>query len=124
MARPLKTGADKRTDIIRVRVTPAEKTQLLQQASEAGYCASDFIRLKVTHSSPLRQKPTPERESLLKLHAELGKIGSNVNQIAHVLNTYALNGEPLDVPEDIIKNALYGIQALTHAIHNELRNGH
>lgn len=124
MARSLKTNANKRTEIIRVRVTPTEKKQLHDEASEVGYSASDFIRLKVIHSQPLRQKPTPEREVILKLHAELGKIGSNVNQIAHVLNINALNGEPLDVPEDVIKNALYGIQTLTRTLHEVLRNGH
>lgn len=124
MARPKKTEAEKRTLIIRVRVTSTEKSQLHHDAREAGYSASDFIRLKVIQSQPLHRKPTPEREGFLKLHAELGKIGSNVNQIAHVLNTNVLNGDKLHVPEDVITNTLYGIQTLTRALQELLRNGH
>ncbi|MBA9076558.1 plasmid mobilization protein [Rufibacter quisquiliarum] len=124
MSRPQKSGDEKRTVTVRVRFTPAEKKQLWETAAEAGRSPSDFIRAASLGCKPLRPKPTPEREALIRLQAELGKVGSNVNQIAHALNTCLLNGDPVSVPEEAISRAMSNVEILTHAIQLELRHGH
>jgi hypothetical protein len=127
MARPTKDDTIKRDLTVRVRVTFAEKQQLWQQAQEAGYTPSDYIRVKALGASgPLggasvrRSVPTPDRAALLSLLAELGKVGSNVNQIARHLNgadAYGLRADQL--------NATIGnVEALTAQLLNLLRDGH
>ncbi|MBD2704810.1 plasmid mobilization relaxosome protein MobC [Spirosoma sp. BT702] len=112
MARPQKDGADKRDLTIRVRVTSAEKLRIWQMAADNGYTPSDFMRLRtMAATQPLRRVPTPERELLLNVMAELGKIGSNVNQIARHLNSRDETGHGID-PEDI-NQAMQGLDALT-----------
>jgi uncharacterized protein (DUF1778 family) len=86
MARPLKGGGDKRESIIRVRFTAAEKIQIQKAASSRGLTVSDFIRVLAINASPLFRKATPERAAFIKGLAELGKIGSNLNQIARAIN--------------------------------------
>ena len=88
MARPHKDGDDKRDLTIRVRVTTTERNRIWQLAAEQGHTPSDFMRLRTMAATlPLRRVPTPDRKILLNLMAELGKLGSNVNQIArHLAN--------------------------------------
>lgn len=120
MARPKKTGEEKRDFTIRVRVTPAEKKQLVKSAQQQGLTTSDFMRVKSISSAPLFKKATPERAAFIKNLAELGKIGSNVNQIARALN----QGQGATLPNQLLDNALHGIDTLTHQLINLLANGH
>ena len=57
-------------------------------------------------AAPARRVPTPDREALLKLLAEAGKQGSNLNQIARVLNHREQTGEPIDIPGAVISDAV------------------
>ena len=71
------------------RWTPAEHEQLSQRARRAGLSRAAFIRLKTLgDEGPRSQKrPSKERRDLAQLLGELGKIGSNINQIARHLNS-------------------------------------
>lgn len=120
MARPRKAGEEKREFTIRVRVTPAEKKQLVKYAEQQGLTTSDFMRLRSISSTPLFRKATPERAAFIKNLAELGKIGSNVNQIARVLNQQ----QEAAVPNQLLTDALHGIDTLTHHLINLLAHGH
>lgn len=120
MARPSKDDTTKRILTIRIRVTQAEKTLIWQQAREAGHTPSDYLRVRALASPPVRRVPTPDRAVLLQLLAELGKIGSNVNQIARSLNSYQ---HPVIRP-DSITDAMTGVDDLTAQILNILRDGH
>lgn len=114
MARPQKDGADKRDFTIRVRVTSAEKLRIWQMAASAGYTPSDFMRLRtMAATQPVRHKPTPDRELLLNVMAELGKVGSNVNQIARHLNSRDETGQLAGIKTDDINQAMQGLDALT-----------
>ncbi|QMW06683.1 MobC family plasmid mobilization relaxosome protein [Spirosoma foliorum] len=114
MARPQKDDADKREFTIRVRVTASEKLRIWEMAAEAGYTPSDFMRLRtMAATQPLRHKPTPERELLLNVMVELGKIGSNVNQIARSLNSRDETGQLTGIDIDEINQAMQGLDALT-----------
>ncbi|MFC5410825.1 plasmid mobilization relaxosome protein MobC [Larkinella bovis] len=124
MARPQKETDAKRNVTIRVRVTAAEKRQIWQLAADAGYTPSDYMRLKTMASTPLRQVPTPDRAVLLNLMAELGKIGSNVNQIAHALNYFRLSGQLADVNSEDITRSLDKLDGLTGQVLTLLEHGH
>lgn len=86
MARPEKPEADKRVFIIRLRVTLSEKSHIWQTAKDVGLGPSDYMRGSILQIKPARTVPTPDRELLLKYLAELGKQGSNFNQIARRAN--------------------------------------
>ncbi|GAB4023355.1 hypothetical protein GCM10028808_73560 [Spirosoma migulaei] len=114
MARPSKDDADKREFTIRVRVTASEKLRIWQMAAENGYTPSDFMRLRtMAATQPLRHKPTPDRELLLNVMAELGKIGSNVNQIARSLNSRDETGQLVGINAYEINQAMQGLDSLT-----------
>ena len=124
MARPQKDGADKRDFTIRVRVTSAEKLRIWQMAAEAGYTPSDFMRLRTMASQPLRRVPTPDREALLHLMAELGKIGSNINQITRVLNSVDDMTQLALIDTDAINQAMQSLDELNAQTLKLLSGGH
>lgn len=86
MGRPLKPDDKRRKNLLRVRVTDQEKSRIEQLAADAGLTPSDYLRGSVLHTKPARNVPTPDRALLLKVLAELNKLGSNHNQIARALN--------------------------------------
>ena len=88
MARP--NATERRSKQLKARFTEAELQTVNQQAEAAGMTVSDVLRFGV-----LRQSPPPRRRGThpVKDHAELaqllgavGKIGANVNQLAHKAN--------------------------------------
>ena len=123
MARPTKTGSEKRDLMVRVRLNVAEKKQLEQQAKTTGVTVSDYLRIKAFGVAPSQPVLTPQRETLLRFLAELGKQGSNVNQIARALNQ-AKGNPSAGVPEHIITRALEESTFLIQLIRKELQHGH
>lgn len=124
MVRPLKDGDDNRGIIFRVRFTAAEKKKLLELSAQAGLTPSDFVRVKTIGSQPHIRKATPERAILIRLQAELNKVGSNANQIARALNRRSDSDTLTGVSEELINDALHGIKLLTAQIAKELGHGH
>lgn len=123
MTRPRKDGEDKRTLVFKVRLTPAEKTKLFELAAEAGVSPSDFARVKILNAAPQGKKATPDRAILIGLQAELGKVGSNANQIARALNRRADSDNLTGLSVELINDALHGIKLLTAQIAKELGHG-
>lgn len=123
MARPNKNGGDKRDFTIRVRVTSAEKLRLWQMAADAHCTPSDFMRTKTLGSPLTRRVASPDRTVLLNFLAELGKIGSNVNQIARALNRRADSGELVGIQFDDITRAMAGVDLLTTHLTRLLTDG-
>jgi mobilization protein NikA len=83
-----RTSAPK-TNFVRVRYDPEGRARLDARAAAAHMTLSDFIR-HVTEGpgGPRpRRKPPVEIRELARTLAELGKWGSNVNQMARVANT-------------------------------------
>jgi len=113
MARPQKGGDDKRTIMIYVRMTAAEKVRLQALAQTAGLTPSDFIRVKTIGGVPFIRKATPEREALIVGLAHLGKVGSNLNQIARALNRRHEDGEIIGVSKALIEHVLMEVKTLT-----------
>ena len=67
--------------------------------------------LGITPPARSVHRPAVETQAVVKLLAELGKIGSNVNQIAKHLNA----GRPGDTVEASIELALRDLMELRHA---------
>lgn len=124
MARPRKYTDEKRVFIIRVRVTPGERIQLVDAAKEAGLTLSDFMRVKTINAVPFIKKATPERAILISGMAQLGKIGSNVNQIARALNRRDDQAAGVRVPLQIIEQAMNSVENLCRHLFKLLENGH
>lgn len=124
MARPQIHTDKKRTSIIRVRVTETEKAGLAQAAKESGFTISDYVRIKAINSKPQMRRKLPERQLVVAFLAELGKIGSNINQIARGINRRLAAGKEPDVPAEVIKQSLNSVETLTEHLIEILEHGH
>ena len=116
MARPLKSEDNKREFVIRMRVSKNEKLRIWQQAKNAGLTPSDYLRGLAIAARPARKVPTPDRELLLKILAELNMNGSNLNQIARALNRRQDSAELVGTTEQGLNHALYGVATLTKSL--------
>lgn len=123
MPRPKKDAHEKRDTMIRVRFTASEQKRLLASSALSGCNASDYIRLKVLDNVPRLKKASNERAQLITGLGELGKVGSNLNQIARALNRRALTGRGEWVPDQLIENALQGVDTLTRHLITLLEHG-
>ena len=91
-AQPLKRrgGSEKRqrTAAILVRLTPEERAAAEDAASRAGLSLASFARGQMLGGKPPRaaKRPPVEKAQLALILAQLGKIGSNLNQIARASN--------------------------------------
>ena len=79
---------DPKTKFISVRCTGGEYTRINDAAAEAGLTIGAYLRtLALGDAGPrARRRPPIERAELARMLGELGKIGSNINQIAHAYN--------------------------------------
>lgn len=84
------SGSEKRQKnlFIRGRVNEEEKKEVVEKASKAGMTEGEFVRSRCLDKVKTRaaRRPTVELENLSRLLGELGKVGSNLNQIAKTLN--------------------------------------
>jgi hypothetical protein len=122
MARPQKSESEKTTHKVQFRTTADEKKRMEQLASEAGLSLTDLIKKAVFGKAPKQHKPTPDRSVFLKGLAELGKIGSNVNQIARALNRRAESEGVRGLPDEVIAHALHGVTTMTQSLRQILEN--
>ena len=78
----------KRTKTKSIRFTPEELAQVEAMAERAGLTVGGWLRLAVLDAPPPRQsrRPVAEKELLSLILRHLGKIGSNVNQLARTAN--------------------------------------
>ena len=95
-------GSEKRvmTGWLRARCSPEEEALIAKRAEDAGITPSELIR-----AATLGYRLPASRIEVAAVNhvlAELGKIGSNINQIAYHLNA----GRPGDVKEGIIEESL------------------
>lgn len=71
-----------------VRLLPSERTAVEEKAREVGLSLASFLRTCGLGTPGPRAQRTPpiNAEALARATAALNKVGSNLNQIAHVLN--------------------------------------
>lgn len=95
----------RRTIEISFRVTPQEHDKILKLTSNPRVSIADFIRFQIFGRESLRK--LPETAELVRIAGGLGKIGSNINQIAKYFNSVA-NGPN---PEAAIENYAAKVEA-------------
>lgn len=84
---------------IRARVSAEEKAEVLAKAEAAGMTEGTFVRVQCLANPKTRaaRRPPVEVRTLARLLGELGKVGSNLNQIAKAANSdKAVNREALE----------------------------
>lgn len=79
---------DAKTSFISVRCTAKERSKIDETARQAGLSIGAFLRALALGSAGPRavRRPPIERKELARLLGHLGKVGSNLNQLAHAFN--------------------------------------
>ena len=83
-----KRVADAKTSFISVRCTAEERAKIDEAARTAGLSIGAYVRtLALGKAGPRAvRRPPIERKELARLLGHLGKVGSNINQLAHAFN--------------------------------------
>ena len=79
---------DAKTSFISVRCTAKERSQIDEAARAAGLSVGAYLRVLALGKTGPRavRRPPVERKELARLLGHLGKVGSNLNQLAHAFN--------------------------------------
>jgi hypothetical protein len=77
-----------REKVAMIRLTEAELDQAKEAASRAGLTLSSYGRAQMLSALPVRsvRRPPIEKELLARVLGQLGKAGSNLNQVARSAN--------------------------------------
>ena len=80
-----------------IRCSPEQKQKLAEVAKIAGLTVSSYARQILFNATPPRhsQRPSVDKDLLIQVLGQIGKIGSNINQIAHNFNA---TGAPPHIP--------------------------
>lgn len=111
-----------RSRVIKTRLTEEEYAEFSERVSLCQMSQAEFIRQALTKST-IRPVITvsPVNDTLLatvgRLTAEYGKIGSNLNQIAHCLNEY---GAPYNALSKEVRTAISDLAALKFEVLREV----
>ena len=83
-----KRSANPLDKVLRIRCSTPELAELDARARKSGLSIGGFVRAVAFGSAGPRavKRPTVEKEQLARLLGEIGKLGSNVNQIARHVN--------------------------------------
>jgi hypothetical protein len=76
MARPMKHEHEKRTEVIRARMTEAERDHVFEQAQRAGIKPSEYIRLRSLEYVVTPKPATADTE----LISQINMVGCNLHQ--------------------------------------------
>jgi len=84
-------GSEKRQrqNVVRVRLNDTERSEILERADRAGLSVAGYLRTAVLDQPAPRQsrRPPVNKQELAQVLAAIGKLGSNVNQMARVANS-------------------------------------
>lgn len=87
MKKKIKYNPDNRNHMVHARLNDMEWVQFMSQLEKLGLSQSDFIRQAIfTAKVNVTVQPVFNSEKLDEIAMQYGKIGSNLNQIAHHLN--------------------------------------
>jgi hypothetical protein len=109
----------RRTGHITIRLSPEEREALDAASERAGLMNGSYVRQVLFGAAMPRQvrRPPIEKKELGRLLGELGRVGNNLNQIAHATNA----GLPV-IRADLAK-ALEGLATVRDAILSALGRG-
>ena len=84
-------GSEKRQRLrlAQVRLDDAEAEKLQELASASGLSVGAYLRAAGLKSAGVRARPraSVDRQLLARANADLNRVGNNINQIAHALNS-------------------------------------
>ena len=111
---PKRYNTPHRSNVVKTRMTYEEYELFLTQCQTYGISQSEHIRKAITRLKihPVIHVSAVNDEllsSIGKLTAEYGKIGGNLNQIAHALNEY---GVPYSTLSGEVRAAIADLAAL------------
>lgn len=91
-----KSETRQRKAFIGIRLTDEERTVIEEGAEAMGLSIGAFIRKRAIGEAGerYRKRPPADRAELTRLLAQLGKIGSNLNQMARRMNSGERIGAP------------------------------
>ncbi len=85
-----KSGSEtrQRQRLLQIRVSDSEFDAIAKMAERSELTVPSYARQIILDTPPprARRKPSVDTEQVARLLGELGKVGSNLNQIAHHLN--------------------------------------
>jgi hypothetical protein len=101
----------RRTSVLKIRLTPAERAGLGAAAQVCGLGPSSFARMSVVKAACLKPAPPPRRipdahaVALAKWTGQLGRVGALLNQLARSHNAgFEVSGiEIAEVRQELIK---------------------
>jgi hypothetical protein len=123
MPRPKKSDATIKDEFIHLRVDRGEKIKAKEFAKMSGMTVTDFIKARLFNKPPRTKVANLDREVLIKYMSELGRLGSNVNQIAKHMNSQNKTFYSVTVKETYIAEVLLDLRKLFAQIQNELEHG-
>jgi len=96
MARPKKEKELKRNHIVTLRFNDTEYEIITENAKDTGLPLAEFLRKQVMKGKVIaKYEIVADVPELKKLIAEFGKIGSNLNQIAHHFNQGGIHSQEM-----------------------------
>lgn len=106
---------EKREAQVHIRLTEGEAARVRERAAAAGMCLSAYVRRAALSGD--RPPPAVDARELRPIYAELRRCGSNVNQIARVLNAYGAKG----VSGAAVSSALAALERACDAVTGAMR---
>lgn len=114
----MSSGSEKRvrTSLLIVRLTPEERTSIDASAERAGLATGSYVRQTLLGVPAPRavRRLMPDSRLLAQLLGQLGKIGSNLNQLAKSSN------QGLMIYQNEILVALGGLKVIRDALMDAL----
>jgi len=90
---------------LNVKLEPEQHAQVVRLSAETGKSISDLVRegleLKLTNRSPIRKRLTRAADPVLV--AQVGKIGSNLNQLARWANTEKSSADAVQILAELVR---------------------
>lgn len=114
MKKKVKYNPENRNYMVHARLNDMEWVQFMSQLEKLGLSQSDFIRQAIfTAKVNVTVQPVFNSEKLDEIAMQYGKIGSNLNQIAHYLNA----GNPMQAKlMREVNHYLAGMQSLKQKV--------
>ncbi len=108
------TETRKKTIAVTSRYDEQEFTELNEAASRAGLTRASYQRVQSLTEPKTRstRRPPIEREILAKLLGQLGKLGSNLNQIAKAANTTGADEAEVRLAVMVVREAAQAVMTV------------
>jgi|GEM_PF-3182492 len=118
MERTSKNDGGNRDLIIKFRATANEIMQLKEYARRERITLSEFIRRRLD-----RKQEGTDRQDFIRLLAEIGKQGSNLNQMTKAMNIWVKTGNDPKIEPDTLCNCIFEVSRITKELLEIIKNG-